>query len=199
MDLVQYITGTTITHVVGDLQTFVPIRKKSVTTVGTFGHSIEPRLVDVRVATEDYGSVLLRFEGGVRGALTLSQVSAGRKNHLYIQIDGSAGSAVWNQEEPEIIRLGYRDRPPETVTEKTAKPKSKSAAFADYPPGHGEAWANSVRDCVLKVYRYIADGKKPGRDPADFATFSDGYKSAVLVDRILISSRRGRWTKTEAT
>lgn len=194
LDLAQYITGLTITHVMADMETFLPIRKKSVTAVGTFGHSTEPRLVDVRVDTEDYASVLLRFGNEVRGALTLSQVSAGHKNHLFFQIDGSLKSAAWNQEEPGTIWFGYRDRPNEVIKEKA--PKSKSGAFDHYPPGHGEEWANGVRDCVREVYRYIASGKKPGRAPVSFATFRDGYRTAVLIDTTYMSGHQGRWVKT---
>jgi predicted dehydrogenase len=194
LDLVQYITGLTITHVMADLQTFLPVRKKSVTKVGTFGHSTEPRLVDIRVNTEDYGSVLVRFENDVRGAFTVSQVSAGRKNHLYFQLDGSLSSVAWNLEEPETIWYGYRDRA--NVVKSEGKPKKKKDAFAHYPPGHGESWANGVRDCVREVYKYIAGGKKPGRDPATFATFLDGYRIAVLIDKIFMSSHQGRWVKT---
>jgi predicted dehydrogenase len=193
-DLAQYITGLTITQVIADLQTFLPVRKKSVTTIGTFGHSIEPRLVDVRVDTEDYASVLLRFQDGARGSLTLSQVSAGKKNHLFLQIDGSLMSAAWNQEEAETLCLGYRDRPNEVKKEKMTK--SKSDNFAHYPAGHGEAYANGIRDCVREVYKYIAAGKKPGRDPATFATFRDGYRSSVLIDKVFFSGHQGRWVKT---
>jgi len=191
---VQYLTGLTIVQVMADLQTFLPVRKRSVTKVGTFGHSTEPRLVDVRVNTEDYGSVLVRFENEARGAFTVSQMSAGRKNHLYFQMDGSLMSVAWNLEDPETIWFGYRDRPNETKSER--KSKSKTDAFAHYPPGHGESWANGVRDCVRQVYKYVAEGKKPYRDSATFATFLDGYRIAVLIDKIFLSSHQGRWVKT---
>jgi predicted dehydrogenase len=194
LDLAQYVTGRTITHVIGDLQTFLPIRKKSVTTVGTFGHSTEPRLVDVRVGTEDYGSVLLRFDKEVRGSLLLSQMSAGKKNHLFLQVDGELMSVAWNQEEAETLWFGYRDRPNEVKKER--KEKAKPSAFAHYPPGHGAAWVNGIRNCVREVYSYIAAGKQPGRDPASFATFRDGYRCAVLIDKIFFSSHQGRWVKT---
>jgi predicted dehydrogenase len=150
--------------------------------------------VSVKVSTEDYASVLLRFNNEARGSLTLSQVSAGRKNQLFFQIDGSLMSAAWNQEEPDTLQLGYRDRPNKTVKEKQGK--SKPDAFDHYPPGHGEAWANGVRDCVREVYKYIASGKKPGRDPAGFATFVDGHRCSVLIDKIAFSGHQGRWAKT---
>lgn len=197
-DLAQFVTGLEITEVVADLATFLPVRKKGVTAVGTFGHSATPRLVDVRVTTEDYGSALIRFENGVHGVLTISQVSAGRKNQLYFQIDGSKGSAAWDQERPESPWLGYRDRANAPIKE-TKATKAEAAALSHLPPGHGKPWVDAVTNFMTEVYQYILDGKKPGRDPANFATFEDGYRAAVIVDRMIISNRQRRWIKTEVT
>jgi predicted dehydrogenase len=193
-DLVEFITNLRIVEVTADLKTFLPVRKKSVSTVGTFGRSDTPRQVDVRVATDDYASMLLRFQNGVSGALTVSQVSAGRKNRLFIQIDGSEKSVAWDQEQAEVLWFGHRDRPNEFIPKEAVKRKAKP--YANYPPGHGEAWADGVKNFIQEVYQYIAKRKKPGRDAANFATFADGYRAAVLVDKILLDSRQRRWTKT---
>jgi predicted dehydrogenase len=194
-DLVQYVTGLKITEVIGDLRTFLPVRQKSVTTVGTFGRSTTPRLISVRVGTEDYGSVLLRFQKDVSGALTLSQVSAGSKNRLFFQIDGSKKSAAWDQERPEAPWLGHRDRPNELPPKKAKPAKKKITSYDHFPAGGGDAWSVGVDNFMRKVYEYISKGKKPGRDPASFATFKDGYEAVVLADKILASSRQGRWSK----
>ena len=57
----------------------------------------------MKISTDDYASVLLRFEGGLRGVLTVSQVSAGRKNRMWFEIDGSEGSLAWNAEQPNEL------------------------------------------------------------------------------------------------
>ncbi|MGG1597343.1 MULTISPECIES: hypothetical protein [Paenibacillus] len=59
--------------------------------------------------------MLLRFEDGTRGVFTVSQVSAGRKNRLSFEINGSKSSAFWNQEEPEKLWIGHREKPNEGV------------------------------------------------------------------------------------
>jgi predicted dehydrogenase len=193
LDLAQFITGQRITEIVGDMQTFIPVRQKSVSTVGTFGASSTPRLVSAHVSTEDYAAALFRFENGARGALTLSQVSAGRKNQLYIQIDGSKKSAAWNQEQPEKIWFGYQDRPDENPPKKGGK---KAKRYDHFPGDIADAWGISVDNFLHEVYKYIAAGKDPKRDPAPFTTFEDGHEAAVLTDRILDSNRQGRWVKT---
>jgi len=193
LDLVQYITGQRIVEVVGDLETFMPIRQKSISQVGTFGRTSEPRLVTAHVGTDDYASVLFRLQDGARGTVTVSHVSAGSKNRLLIQIDGSERSAAWDQEQPDAPWLGHRDRANELPPKKG---KSKVGSFDHFPAGGGDAWSVGVDNFVKEVYRYISRGKKPGRDPAGFATFQDGYEAVVLTDKILASKRQGRWTKT---
>lgn len=194
-DLVQFVTGLKIREVVADLHTFIPVRKKSVTTVGTFDETTEPHHIDVRVNTEDYGSVLVRFQNEARGAVTVSQVSAGRKNHLFFQIDGSVESAAWDQEQPDTLWVGHRDRPNEIAGEKPATAKKKARRHAQHPAGYETAWAEGIKNFIDAVYRYIAHGKRPGRDPADFATFEDGYRASVVADKMLTSNRQRRWVK----
>lgn len=194
-DLAQFITGLKILEVLGDLKTFVPVRKKSVTTVGTFGRLTSPRLIDMYVTTEDYGSVLLHFEGDVRGAVTFSHVSAGRKNRLFIQVDGSKKSVAWDQEQPDLVWTGNRDQPNETMREKGEKKLFEPRL--EYPPGFGRPWADALVDFFDAVYERIAEQakKKRSKRPPDFATFVDGYRAVVLVDKILLSNRQGRWAK----
>jgi predicted dehydrogenase len=196
LDLAQFIIGQPITEVIADLHTFLPERKKSTSTVGTFGRSTTPHHVTVRVTTEDYASLLFRFENGMPGALTISQMSAGRKNRLFLQVDGSLMSAAWDQEQPEVLWLGRRDQPNEELLKDPHLLKESARRYSHYPAGHGEAWVDGLKNFMLSVYQNIAAKKKVGKNAADFATFSDGYKSAVVVDKIVSSSRQRRWTKT---
>ena len=57
---------------------------------------------EVDVRTEDYATVLLRFNNNAHGSLTVNQVAAGRKNRLYFEIYGDKKS--------EIGRASCRER-----------------------------------------------------------------------------------------
>ena len=116
-DLIQHVTGLKIVEVMADLSTVIPVRKKPKTAIETFaGKALKPSDYDhMKIATEDYASVLFRFDNGARGVFTVSQVSPGRKNRLYFEIDGSYHSMVWDQEKPEEMWMGYRDRPNELL------------------------------------------------------------------------------------
>ena len=194
LDLAQHVTGQKIVKVVGDTKTFMPVRQKSVSTVGTFGRASTPRLVTSRVTTEDYASVLFKFADGARGSLTLSQMSAGSKNRLLFQVDGSKKSAAWNQERPDAPWIGHRD----SANEHPPKRGKARIGAPDHFPAEGkDAWGVGIDNFISEVYKYIADGKDPKRDPAGFATFQDGFEAVTLTDRIVMSSRQGRWTKVD--
>ena len=92
LDLLTFITGLHVEEVYADFKTFHPIRKKPAKPVETYtGKILSPEdYIDQPINTEDYATVLLHYENGVRGVLTVSQVSSGRKNRLFYEISGKA-------------------------------------------------------------------------------------------------------------
>lgn len=104
-DLLQYVTGQKIVEVFADLQTVHPIRYKPQLKSGS------STLEEVSIDTEDYGNVLIRFDNGLRGTFTVSQVSAGRKNKLHFEVAAETASIVWDQEDPNRIWIGKRNEP----------------------------------------------------------------------------------------
>ena len=95
MDLVEYISGLRITEVFADFATFIETRKKPLQPVETYaGKILKPEdYKDIPIHTEDYATVLFRFDSGAKGVMTVSQVSAGRKNRITFELDGSAKSS----------------------------------------------------------------------------------------------------------
>ncbi len=91
MDLAQSVLQSRITQVCADIRTVLPVRKKSLNTVETFSKAAQGPHEEVRVDTEDYAGVLVKFENGVTGIFQCSQVSAGRKCNIAIERNGSAG------------------------------------------------------------------------------------------------------------
>src|SRR5438270_9293384 len=110
-DMAEHVTGLRITSLCADLQTFHTTRKKPKHSVETFANKMmKPEdYVEMAVQTEDFGAVVFRMGDRTRGAMTASQVSAGRKNGLSIEIYGSKASVAWNQERPDELWVGHRD------------------------------------------------------------------------------------------
>ena len=89
LDLTSFLTGLRVEAVMADLTTFIPVRQKPAGEVLTFSTERAAETIGVDIHTEDTASILLRYEGGARGSVNISQLSPGRKNSLVYQIDGS--------------------------------------------------------------------------------------------------------------
>jgi predicted dehydrogenase len=191
IDLMTFVTGRHVESVMADLTTFIPVRQKPVRPVETFSRESGGETVPVEMHTEDAASILLRFEGGVRGAVTVSQISAGRKNHLSFEIDGSESALAWVGERPDELWLGQRDRPNELLFRDPGLLTPPAAALASVPGGHAEGFENTFRELYRAVYRAVAEGG-PSAEPA-YPTFADGHEEALIADAIAASAREGRW------
>jgi predicted dehydrogenase len=198
-DTVQYVTGKRIVEVFADMATVLPVRKKPLANVSTFGAQSEDEISyeDVEIKTEDHASVLVRFDDGSKGVFTVSQVSAGRKNRLSFEIDGSKSSASWNQEEPEKLWIGHRDKPNELLLADPSlfRPEAKSSIH--HPGGHNEGWPEGLKNMMFNFYSFIRDGKDLKVDKPNFATFEAGHLSMCITDAILESHEQQKWVKVK--
>lgn len=180
LDLVTFITGRHVEAVMADLTTFIPVRRQPTGPVETFTAS-SGETVDTPMETEDSAGILLRLTGGARAIATVSQVSAGRKNRLSWEIDGSEAALSWHSEAPEELWVGHRDRPNELLLREAG----------DYPPGHAEGFPDTFKHLYRAVYRAVAAGGPP--DEPDYPTFVDGHEEALIGDAIAQSHAEQRW------
>ena len=199
-DLAQHLSGLRITHVLGDITTVIPKRKKPVGSREAFAAADANQKVEtVDIKVEDLASVLLRFDNGAKGAFSVGQVCAGHKNDLEIEICGSKSSLKWRQEHQNELLIGHRDRPNEILQKDPALIDSEAGRYAHLPGGHQEAWADAFANLMRDIYGFIAEGRKPSDPhPPAFATFEDGYRANCIVEAILHSASKGSaWTKVE--
>ncbi|MSO22313.1 MAG: hypothetical protein EXQ58_03470 [Acidobacteria bacterium] len=153
-DLIQHVTGLKIVEVMADISTVIPVRQKPKTAIEIFaGKALKrPDYDRVRIATEDYASVLLRFDNGARGVFTVSQVSPGRKNRLYFEIDGSYHSMAWGQQKPEEMSMGYPNRPNEVLVKDPSLFHPKAKPYAHYPGGQPEGYPDGPNNFFRNFY-----------------------------------------------
>lgn len=194
-DLAQWVIGQRISRVMGRLATLVPMRYRPAGEVKTFAQAEGGPREEIRVRTEDYAAVLVDFAGGATGSFMVSQVSAGRKNRLWIQVDGSDGALAWDQENPDLLWVGRRGRPNELVPRDPALLDEEVARYSKLPAGHNEGWADALHNVMAQVYDFIRMGKSPVRDAPAFPTFYDGLVENQLVEAILESHRRNAWVE----
>jgi predicted dehydrogenase len=191
LDVAQFVTGLKVEQVFADLATTIPVRRRPRGEVETFTDAADVEGVDVRMSSEDLAHILVRFEGGARGSCVVSQVSAGRKNSIRFQLDGSRSSVYWDGEAPEELWLGRRDAPNEVLLRNPALMDARG--MTQLPAGHAEGFADTFRALYAAVYRAVTAGE-PGRD---YPTFRDGHVENVLVETVGRSNREQRWVEVE--
>ncbi len=199
-DLVQFVTGQEIVRVFADLTTIHETRKKPAGEIETFkGKELEKdnRTTDVSIKTEDIGIVIVVFGNGSRGTFTVSQVSAGRKNYFSFELDGSKKAVAWNQEEPNQLWVGYREKGNEIIIKDPSLLHEAARSYAHYPGGHPEGYPDGPKNMFLRFYDFIRQGKDPAKDETGFPTFRDGWLETRIVDAILKSNAEQRWIEVE--
>ncbi|KIL43054.1 Gfo/Idh/MocA family protein [Jeotgalibacillus campisalis] len=191
-DTVQFVTGKRITSVFADMTTVLPIRKKRIS-------ADSEDYEEYKVETEDHASVLLRFHDGTKGVFTVSQISAGRKNRLSFEMNGSLGSAFWNQEEPEKLWVGHREKSNDLLLADSTLFTPEARSSIHHPGGHNEGWPDALKNMMLNFYSYIKEGKDPLKDKPNFATFEDGHASMCVIDAILESHEQEKWVEVKTS
>ena len=200
-DLAGYVSGARIAEAAADYTTVHRTRKRPRASREAFAAgNAQESYDDYSVATEDFASVLLRFENGMRGAFSVSQVSAGHKNDLQLEINGRNASLRWHQERPNELWIGRRSEPNGVMLKDPSLMDESIRHYAALPGGHGEAWADAFRNLLRNIYTFIAERRSMDRDRdrIDFPTFEDGYESNCVVEAITRSAKTGGvWKRVE--
>ena len=184
-------TGEHIHSVCADLQTFHKTRKQPRGSVETFsGKTLAPSdYTETAIDTDDFGSVIFHMGSRARGAFTASQVSAGRKNMLSIEIYGTKGSVAWNQERPDELWLGNRNTNNQVIVKDPSLLKEKARGYADLPGGHGEGYHDTFKQVFRRFYGSIADPATP----PEYPEFADGLRQLQILDAELASHKSRAW------
>ncbi|MGI9665614.1 MAG: Gfo/Idh/MocA family protein [Acidimicrobiia bacterium] len=192
LDLSQFILGERIVEVMADLHTFVPVRRHPVGPVETFASDTSSEeLVEETMSSDDAASILLRYENGARGMVAVSQVAAGRKNSITIEVDGSESALSWFSENPDHLWIGHRGRPNEVLQRDPSLSLPPAARITGYPGGHVEGYPDTFRALFQEVYRDVAAGG-PAAAPT-YPTFADGHDVLLVTEAIATSSQEQRW------
>ncbi|MHB8397763.1 MAG: Gfo/Idh/MocA family protein [Candidatus Limnocylindrales bacterium] len=202
-DAAEFVSGVRVEAVLADLATFIPTRERSVGGSVSFasGGGVRER---IPVTSEDAATILLRFAGGARGTVLVSQVSPGRKNAFTLDLAGSERSLAWAQEEPEELRIAGFDRTevlrrdPSAVATDPAAPAGPGTPATPgtpaLPAGHPEGWGDALRDLFRPFYAAVAANEPPPRaGDAPYPTLRDGARGIEFVEAVLQSATEGRW------
>ncbi len=193
LDLMTYVTGQHVSAVMAELATFIGTRHEPTGPVETFSTERAADTVARPIATEDTATILLRFDGGARGAVSISQIAPGRKNSLVYEIDGSEAAWAWDSEQPDQAWIGHRERPNEILIRNPALMGAAGQAASALPGGHVEGFFDTFCAHFRAVYADVVAGAPSSRP--GYPTFADGHDEMLVGDAIAESARLGRWVE----
>ena len=190
-DLIQFVLGKNIVKVCADLITVHKHRKRPKVQVETFaGKALKPsQYQKVKINTEGHGHVLVEFEDGTRGMVCVSQLAAGRKNHIVFELNGTKNGLWWDHERPNELMIGHRNEPNQLMLKDAMLMDESIRDYAHYPAGHNEGYPTCVKNFCRNVYRHIRNRRRK----VDFATFKDGHIANAIVDAVLKSNETKKW------
>jgi predicted dehydrogenase len=190
-DMAEHVTGLRVNSLCADLQTFHATRKQPKHSVETFANKLLglEDYIETPVDTEDFGAVIFRMGTRTRGSMTASQVSAGRKNGLSIEIYGTKSSVAWRQERPDELWAGHRDDANQIFIKDPSLLKPVARAFADLPGGHSEGYDDTFKQVFRRFYASIGT---PTAAP-EYPQFTDGLRQLTILNAEMQSHRMRGW------
>jgi predicted dehydrogenase len=195
-DMAEHVTGLRVTSLCADLQTFHSKRKQPKHSVETFANKLlgPEGYIETPVDTEDFGAVIFRMGTRTRGSMTASQVSAGRKNRLSIEIDGTQSSVAWDQERPDELWAGHRDDGNQIFVKDPSLLKPAARGYADLPGGHSEGYDDTFKQVFRRFYASIS---APG-GVSEYPQFVDGLRQLTILNAALQSHQIRGWVDLPA-
>jgi len=195
LDLVHFTTGLEVEAILADLTTVHKTRRRPKGEVSSFNNDVlkDEDLETIDITTDDCASILLKFKGGAKGQLFVTQVSAGHKNRLTYDIATSDAAYEFNSERPNELLIGRRDQPSEFLLKDPALLQGLPAPFVNYPGGHNEGFPDTFKQCFRAFYDAILAGDAADSEHTLYANFEDGLRELVICDAILKSDAEERW------
>lgn len=168
-NLVATVTGLEISEICADLTAFVPGRR-----------------------LDDDGNLLIRYEGGAKGVLIASQVSAGEENDFSLRVYGTEAGLQWRQENPNYLYFKAAGAPEKVLKRGNEYLSEEAATAARIPPGHPESFIEAFTNIYAKVGAEIRSRQdRDGSDISewDFPTVYEGARSVHFIEKVVESSR----------
>lgn len=190
-DTIQYVIGKKIISVYAKLMTMYPVRKhmeKTDTFSGNNGKVID----EIPIESEDAAFIMVKFEDGILGLFNISQVCAGKKNGLMINVSGSEASLEWKQENADKLFVGHRDVGNEDIYADAKYLTSYAKKYATLPNGHSVGWADAFRNGIASFYESVRNESYMEKEQV-YATFDNAHRIMKIVEACLKSNEVGHW------
>ena len=149
---------------------------------------------------DDYGTAILRYQGGALGTVTASQITHGRENDIFIEIDGTKASLEWHQEDPNKLSVRQNGEPHKIYTRGGGPYLGATAgASSRLPAGHPEAFLEAFANVYTAAYNDMikrAAGQKFDGEKSLYPNVADGVDGMNFITQSVASSAEGGGWKT---
>jgi len=148
---------------------------------------------------DDYGHAVIRYQNGAMGTVTASQISHGRENDLFIEIDGTLGALSWRQEEPNVMTIRRNGQPHALYTRDPNAPFMNEAgkSACRLPSGHPEAFFEAFGNVYRSAYDDMvkrALGQPFEKVNTVYPNVQDGTEGMFFIEQCVASSKQnGAW------
>ena len=148
---------------------------------------------------DDYGVAAIRYQQGALGTVTASQISHGRENDLWIEIDGTKASLEWHQEEPNKMLVRANGQPHRIYTRDPNAPYASATAKAScrIPSGHPEGYLEAFANIYTAAYGDMAaraSGQRVDATKSLYPNVADGVDGMNFITQCVASSKEdGHW------
>jgi predicted dehydrogenase len=148
-------------------------------------------------ALDDYGTAVIRFENGALGTVTASQISHGRENDIFIEIDGTKASLEWHQENPNLMFVRKNGEPQRVYTRGGAGLGAAASSSTRIPPGHPEGYLEAFANIYTAAFDAMikrAIGEKFETVNTIYPNVYDGVEGMLFITQCVESSKQnGAW------
>jgi predicted dehydrogenase len=144
------------------------------------------------VATEDISNIIFETKRGATGSLTVSQVSHGRKNRLWLELDGSKASFSFNQENPDSFWIGGQSSNQIVMHGNETMESNDSKRLSNLPSGHPNGYQDAFNFFMADAYAGFQGNEVEGTPG-----LVDGVRSAALVQAVLESATESKWVEVK--
>jgi predicted dehydrogenase len=182
----------------GDIGTHAYNLTRFITGLMPESISCQLKIFEKGRALDDYGTALIRFTSGALGTVTASQISHGRENDIWIEVDGTKASLEWHQEEPNKMIVRTNGKTHQTYTRAGGPYLAGDAAAATrIPSGHPEGYLEAFANIYTAAFDDMA--KRAGGAQVDGSTslypnVTDGVDGMNFITQCVASSKEnGAW------
>jgi predicted dehydrogenase len=170
IDLARYLVGE-FKQICGAMETFVQRRPRG------------------RVTVDDAVTMIGRLKHGALASLEATRFAPGRKNSITLEINGSAGSLVFDLEEMNRLKFFSLRDPQDRQGFRDILVTEPAHPYIDkwWPPGHIIGYEHSFIHTIADFVKAVVSGKSVQ------PTFADGLRNQCVLDAVSRSAHNKRW------